>query len=435
MPTFVDKPAQFANFSIEDTDRLNKLPFYLVKNEVQTFPIWNCFEQLMDDISWQPNEGNIMKGVTPQGSPVISSFFFPNAITTLSNKDLAQVTESTETAIVYKHRYESFQFNFIPSFNSFWKDYLQFADKDIAEKIGCRNNQFIETQMWFSSPNVYLCGQGILTGAPIGLGNIALNAAGSKTAAWLIGVAQTVNQNLSLRDAFNIAMALQEDMAAPSFEKARNMPMDNEGLKGKYVIVTSSEAYLNWTFDPDVLNKLNGLAPCDLNILFKDFKGLLFGTTTVKINRFPIRFNIVNINDTNGNLLYSAGNPIPPQIYDATDGKRKPNPYYTSLLSAPFEIAWGLGASFGKTIKVGPPPKEFSAKSMSEEKFYSLRWNAEIQLTDQILVQYTDGTIDMNNYGEQLKFISQAVHGYLPGERRFGFPIIFQRRRPAKQGN
>lgn len=432
MPAFYDKPAAFANFGIEDADRLQKLPFYLVKNEVKVFPTWNVFSQLLDDISWQPNEGNIMRGVTPQRSPVGRSFFRPNAITTLPNKDLYQVTESTEQAIVYKHRYESYQFNFIPSFNSFWKNYLQFGNKDIVEKIAISDNQFLETQMCDAAQNIYICGQGVITGAPTAIGNNTGDALGSKTTAWLAAQLPTVQQNFTLRDAFNIVMALQEDFGAPPFEGAKNMPTDNEGLKGKYVIITSSEAWMNWTFDPDVLNKLSGLAPCDLNLLFNDFKGLLFGTTTVKINRYPMRFNMVDVKDANGNVLYAAGTPIPPEIFDVTDGKSKPNPYYTSLTFAPIELAWALGSSYGKSIKVGPPPKEFAAKNMSSEKFYSLRWNGEVQLTDQVLLQYADGTVDLNQYGEQLKFISQAVHGFLPGERRFGFPILFRRVRPTK---
>jgi len=435
MPAFYDKPAMFANFTTQDNNLYNKLPFYLVKNEVKHFPTWNVFEQLLEDVRWVPNEGDVMKGVTPQRSPVGRALFFPNPITTLPNKDIYQVTESAETAIVYKHRYESFQFNFVPNFDVFWKDYLAFNDKDIVDKIAVSNNQFLETQMWFSAANVYIAGVGIQTGCPTGQGNIPLNAPNSKTAAWLTGIAQQVQSNLSLRDVYNAVLSLQEDFAAPPFEGARNMPMDNEGLKGKYVVVTSTEAWMNWTFDPDVLNKLNGLAPCDLNLLFNDFKGLLFGTTTVKLHRYPIRFNIVNVNDPSGNLLYAAGTPIPPEIYDATDNKWKPNPYYTSLLTAPFEIAWALGASFGKSIKVGPPPKEFATRNMSAEKFYSLRWNGEVQLTDQVLISYPDGSLDLNPYGEQLKFISQCTHGYLPGERRYGFPIVFARRRPSKIAN
>jgi len=119
MPVLYDKPAAFLNATVEDTARLNQLPFYLVKNEVAQFAKFNVFDQLFGDIDWQSNEGPIMKGVTPQRSPVGRSFFFPNPITQLSNKDINQVTESVEQASLFKHRQESFQFNFIPNFTVF----------------------------------------------------------------------------------------------------------------------------------------------------------------------------------------------------------------------------------------------------------------------------------------------------------------------------
>jgi len=438
VPAFYDQPSTFQSATVEDVNRFNKLPFYLVKNEVKTYPIWNIYDQLYGKIDWITNEGDIMKGVTPQRSPVGRAFFFPTAITGVSNKDVYQVTESVETAVVYAHKYESFQFNFLPSFDAFWDTYLQFANKDIVEKIAISNNQFIETQMWFAASYVYVCGTGLIAGAPIGLGNIALNAANSKTAAWLIATTMGtggnagVQQGLRLRDVFNAVMNLSEDLAAPPFSGVRNMPKDNEGVKDRYVLVCSSEAYLNFTFDPDVLNKLNGLAPCDLNLLFNDFKGLLFGTTTCKINRYPIRYNTVNVNDPNGNLLYAAGTPIPPEIYDVTDGKQKPNPYWTSLISAPYEVAWLLGDSYAKTIKVGPPPKEFASQSMAAQKFYAMRWNGEVRLTDQILITNKDGSVSLNTYGENLQFQSKLTHGYLPGERRYAFPMLLARQRPAR---
>ena len=434
MPAIYDKPAAFANATVEDADRFNKLPFYLVKNEVAQFPNWEVFSKLLGDIDWQPNEGNTMKGVTPQRSPVGRSFFFPQAITSAPNKDIYQVTESTETAIVYVHDYESYQFSFLPSFNSFWKNYLKFANDDIVRQIATSNNQFIETQMYQSAVNVYCAGTGIVTGAPTGTMNAALNAAGSKTSAWLVATANGagpgtgVIQNLTLRDVYNAALNLQEDFAAPPFEGGKSSPADNGGLSGKYCLITSSEAWMTFMFDPDVQQ----LKPLNLDLIFGEFKGLLFGTTTVKINRYPTRFCLADVKDLAGNVIYSAGTPVPPEIYDATDNKWKPNPYYTSLTSAPLEMAWMLGKDYGKNIKVGPPPKEFSTTNMSAQKFYSLRWNGEVRLTDQVLIQYADGAYDLNHYGKQLKFISEVTHGYLPGERRYGFPILFLRKRPAK---
>lgn len=433
MPAFYDKPSVFGNAIVEDVNRFNQLPFYLVKNEVKQYPIWNVFDQLYGKIDWQTNMGNIMKGVTPQRSPVGRSFFFPNAVTTVANKDIYEVTESVEQAVINVHKYESFQFNFLPSFTAFWETYIQFANKDIVEKIAISNNQFIETNMWFNASYVYLCGTGLIAGAPIQLGNANGNAAGSKTNNWLVA---TVNgtggnagviQNLRLRDVYRAVMNLSEDLAAPSFQGVRNMPKDNDGVKDKYVLCTSSEGWMNFTYDPDVQT----LKSINLDLLFNDFKGSLFGTVTVKILKYPIRFSEVDIKDPVGTVLFSAGAPIPPEIFDPIDNKWKPNPYWTSLISAQFEINWLLGDSYCKTIKVGPPPKEFATTNMSAQKFYSMKWNGEVRLTDQVLITNSDGTIELNAYGENLKFISKLTHGYLVGERRYAFPMIVSRSRPA----
>jgi len=437
VPTFYNQPGQFSNAIIEPVNRFAQLPFYLVHNEIAQYAVWNEFDQLYGSIPWQENMGSVMEAVTPQRSPVGRSFFFPNAITVASNKDIYQISESNEQAVLYKHKYGSFVFNFLPSFQVFWDKYIKFNSDDIVKQIAISNNQFIETQMWQQAQYVYLCGTGLVSGAPTGTMNAAYNAANSKTAAWLIAITQGTGgntgaiQNLRLRDVYRAIMNLQDDLAAPSFSGALNMPKDNEGLKGKYALFCASEDWFNFTFDPDILNKLQGLAPCDLNLVFNDFKGVLFGTITCKIKKYPVRFNIANVLDPNGNTLWSAGTPIDPEIFDPIDQKWKPNPYYTSLVSAPYAIAWLLGDNYCKTLKVGPPPKEFATKNMSGEKFYSLRWNGEVRLTDQILITNVDGSIELNDFGENLQLKAQLTHGLIPCERRFAFPIILSRSRPS----
>lgn len=440
MPTFYNQPGQFSNAIIEPINRFAQLPFYLVHNEVEQYSGWNEFDQMYGSIPWQENMGSTMEAVTPQRSPVGRSFFFPNPITVASNKDIYQISESNETAILYKHKYGSFVFNFIPSFQVFWDKYIKFNSDDIVKQIAVSNNQFIETQMWFNASYVYLCGTGLVGGAPTGAGNVTLNAANSKTAAWLVSTVQGtggntgVIQNLRLRDVYRAIMNLQDDLGAPSFSGAKNMPKDNEGLKGKYALFCGSEDWFNFTFDPDV-NGINGvqgqLKSVNLDLLFNDFKGSLFGTITCKIKKYPIRFNTVNVVDPNNNVLWSAGFPIDPEIFDPIDQKWKPNPYYTSLVSAPCSIAWLLGDNYCKTLKVGPPPKEFATKNMSGEKFYSLRWNGEVRLTDQILITNSDGSIELNDFGENLQLKAQLTHGLIMTERRFAFPMIIARSRPA----
>jgi len=437
MPSYYNQPGQFSNAIIEPVNRFAQLPFYLVHNEVAQYAVWNEFDQIYGSIPWQENMGSVMEAVTPQRSPVGRSFFFPNPITVASNKDIYQISESNASAVLYKHKYGSFVFNFLPSFQVFWDKYIKFNSDDIVKQISISNNQFIETQMWQNAAYVYLCGTGLVSGAPTGTMSSAYNNPGSKTAAWLIALTEGTGgntgaiQNLRLRDIYRAIMNLQDDLAAPSFSGVMNMPKDNEGIKGKYALFCSSEDWFNFTFDPDILNKLNGLAPCDLNLVFNDFKGVLFGTITCKIKKYPVRFNTQNVVDPNGNVLWVAGTPIDPEIFDPIDQKWKPNPYYTSLVSAPYSIAWLLGDNYCKTLKVGPPPKEFAQKNMSGEKFYSLRWNGEVRLTDQILITNPDGSIELNDFGENLQLKSQLTHGLIMTEPRFAFPIIIARSRPS----
>ena len=374
-----------------------------------------------------------MKGSTPQRSPVGRSFFFPNAITQVANKDIYQVTESLEQASVLAHKYESYIFNFIAQFQAFWDTFLQFQNKDIVRQIACSNNQFIETNMWFNATNVWLCGTGLVSGAPIAMGNTLGTAANSKTSNWLLGTIAGMNgatgvlQNLTLADVYSMCMTGAEDLSIPPFMGVKNMPKDNEGMKEKYVLAISSEDWMNFLVDPLVTQ----LKSINLDLLFNDFKGLLFGTTTVKILKYPVRFSTVNINAPDGTALYLAGNPIPPEIFDQTDSKWKPNPYYTSLISAPIGVGWFLGDSYGKSIKVGPPPKEFANRDMGAQKFYSMKWNGEVRLTDQFLLTLADGSQELNDYGENLKFRSKLTHGWLVGERRNAFPILIRRKRPV----
>lgn len=433
MPSFYNLPQAVQNNVVEDIHRFQQLPFYLVMNEVKTYQQWNIFDKLFGEINWQANQGEVMRATTPQRSPVGRSFFFPNNITVVPKKDIYQVTESYEEARVKAHNYESFQFNFNPSFAVFWRDYLKFNNTDIVKQISRSNDQFIETNMWYNSPNVWFAGSGLLVGCPENMGDDNYNVAGSKTAAWLIANTnnRVLSQGFTLRNVQDAVLALQEDMGAPPFEGPKNTPKDNAAFQNRYVIVTSAEAVANWRYDSDtqLLKSIN------FDLLFGNFQGDLFGTTTYKINRYPVRFSTADITDGAGVVLWAAGTPIPPEIFDASDNKWKPNPYYVYLVSAPFEIAWVLGADMCKTIKIGPPPREFANTDMSEEKFYSLKWNGEVRLTDAVLIQYDNGTFDLNHYGEQLKFISKCLHGYLPGEPRYGFPVVFRRARPYLLAN
>lgn len=433
MPSYYDLPAYTSAYSVEDVNKYQKLPFWLTMNEIKRFPYYKTWDVLFGKKKWSPNMGSIMRGVRPEPSPVGDSFVFPQNITSVPNKNVFETFESVEEARLKLHRFESKQFNFLPSFQDFRDNQLKFNHDDIVRQIALYNERFIRGVVFSRSPNILVAGNNgndaqlgtaeLLTNAPVADVNSAGNANLSKTTAYLKEVAGAVGQALTLKVLFKSCSYLDDDLGALPFEGTMNVPRENELVKGKYVCILGTDAWRQFTFDDSVAQ----LKSINLDLLFDGFKGSLFGNLTCKPEKFPLRM------DVNGNF-------IAPQITDVTavtlgDGsvvarnKTRPNPNYTNLNIAAIEWAFLVAADGYNSITVGPPPSEFSAKSMSAEKFYSLRWNGEVQLTDQVLIQYPDGTLDLNRYGTQLQLISQAIFGVLPAEVNNVLPIVFKRRR------
>jgi hypothetical protein len=418
-------PAQYdvsaiTDTGIEDVDKFNRMPFYLVMNEVKRFRQYDDFTKIWGDVKWEPNKGDTMKGVTVQPTPIGNSLFYPNRINTDPNKSVFEQLESTETCQLYWHDYQSRKFAFLPSWQDFRDNQLNPFHKEMVKQVSWGNNLFIRTAMWDGSPNVYFAGRALGTelevGAPTGRGNTAQTAPGSKTAEWLKAKAPSAVAPLTLRVMKNAANIFMEDLDAPPFEGFKNMPDVNEAIKGRYILYGSNDAFLQLVNDPDLVARKT----LDKDILLAEFKGPFVNDTVVWKTQFkPLRFNIGD-----GGGLFLA-----PETTEMPSGKTRPNPLYTA---ATHEIAFLLGADAYRTVKVGPPPRDFTG--MSKDKFYNMRWNGEIRLTDQFLIQRGtvaggDITFDTNDDGRFLKFKGTCVHGIMAGENYFCLPIVFKRAR------
>ena len=466
-----------------------QLSFYLAKNEVALYPKWNVYDTLFGSIKWEPNMGSTLKGTTPTPSPVLRTTFMPEELTKFPKKDQFTVGERTEDASLGMHRFESNRFRFLSNFESFWRDHLSYAQADIVRQIQCANNTFIRTLMYYQAPDAYVVGHGLSSQIAhtalyrkreMSQVNIRLiesitpgggtlddldtdtthqvasssepthtisKSGGLKFREDCGGVSDAGNVTataLTLKDIFKAMLVLQEDIQAPPFDRTYGAPKTSEMVKGKYVLVCSTEAWSSLLWDADLRQQgttgKTQLAPANMNLLQDGFAGDLFGKITAKFDPYPMRC------DHDGNLVV-------PQTQDTATGKVVPNPAYNAIGdgtgggaagtadadgNASHEIAFLVGADAFKTINVGPPPKEFASKNMNAKKFYSMKWNGEVTLTDQFLIPNTGVPLsatepgsgqDLNVYGDYLKFISQAVIGGIAGDARYCLPIIYKRSR------
>jgi hypothetical protein len=435
MPSFysvplIGNPAVLPNLTVEDVDKFQKLPFYLVMNEVRRFPMYKTWDSLFGSIKWQTNMGSIMRGVRPEPSPEGNSFVYPANITATPNRHIFETLESIEEARVKLQRFESKQFYFLPSWQDFRDNQLKFNHDDIIRQVALFNEKFIQGAVYYRAPNMYICGNNgvnstfgssdLLSGS-IPVGDLP-SAAADGTITNLTGkndnfhgaLAMIPTQPLTLRNLYRACQVFSEDIGALPFEGTLNTPRDNELVKGKYVLIVGQQAWMRFPFDAAV----NQLKSIELDLLFDGFKGSLFGMLTCKPIKFPLRFN-------------ELGQFVAPQIVEAGSNKTRPNPAYTAIdgdaTIGKFEVAFLCGADAWRTLTVGPPPSEFTKSSMSADKFYKLNWNGEIQLTDQCLVRYSDGSVDLNRYGTNLQLIGQAAVGALAGEVNNVLPIVFRR--------
>jgi hypothetical protein len=436
MPSYAI-PALDANYcsgwNEQDINLYNKLDFYFAKMQVEMKKGWPLWSKLLGKIRWQPNMGNTMRGVTKMPSPHLRQFAVPSPILngTLPKKDILDVRERKEDVTIYRHRFESQIMNFIPSFRDFFKDHVSAHSTDIAEKQLRYDDIYIRGNIFHQAPFVFLPDSaqaaGSLIDAPYGVGDDAGRSEANgyqssntaKTKVWLQAKLAEIGTpgNLSF-NALNLLLTIMENDLRIPYYSGSDMPKDDAGLSGKYVLICSGEAWNQFLYDPWMLaNK-----PIDMDVVHNGWKGSFFGRITTKIEDLPLRIS------ADGTFPNPQTREVNPNAYNYQETIN--NPAYNN---APYEVAFLAGAQGYDSIEIGPPPSPFAGGM--PDGFGKMIWNGEIVMTKNILIPCTDDrnqlTYDTNNYGEYLKLISQVTYGIMPKQRRNIIPIIFQRKRGA----
>lgn len=423
------------NWSTQDIERFNRLPFYAAAQQAKQLPIWSRWTNVFPKRKWEANKGDVILGVIDEFSPKSTQVHKPTFITSTPLKTVSSTFQRTNTGRLYRHKFESEQFSFLPNFRDFRTGIIPHATKDINRTVAFGNDDFVRWQAFQLSPHMWCAGSvtGLYTNVPVGPPGEG-NLADPKDTAFIQTMISNVRGYLDFKEICAIRSAIRNDLMIAPWEGAEGAPGDNAILNDKYLLIGEPNIFEAMTFDEHVLN----VRMLDQDLQHKEWSGVISGNIVFRAERYPIRIA------ADGTLPAPEIEQLLPANATITSGSMSvtnpggaarnvevvPNPAYTR---APFGIAFMIGHAPFETLEVGPPPSEFAGGKVDTARIGKLKWNGEVRLTDNVLVQYGGAAgaafanMDTNKYGEQLQLICDTVMGMFPNTMRRIIPIIYQR--------
>ena len=159
-----------ATWTQDDVDYYNKLPYYFVKATGAWQKQWETWSKLLTTVPWTPNVGDTMREVGVEPSPVLRQQAFPSLLKVTPSADIVHVKERTTDAQLYRHRFITAHFNFLPAFQDFIGNKVAPSRENLNKQISVYTETFYRTHMFHFSPYVYVANVGLIS-APSAAGN------------------------------------------------------------------------------------------------------------------------------------------------------------------------------------------------------------------------------------------------------------------------
>jgi len=422
-----------ASWTQTDQQFYNRMPFYFVQEQASYRDRWSTWKPLLETVAWQPNEGDTMRSIMLEHSPIIRQQAYGSLLKTTPVADIGIGRERIVNTQLYWQDFVSPHFNFLASFQDF-ADRTMSNMKEVVRMMDVFSDMYYRTQIWENSPYVYVAGFGLIE-APVGPGDAAHANATGKNANWLNGtllpaLLKSSPGNLSFQEVWRALNAAETIIGMEPFEGTGKPQGDNNPLDYKYALIQSGESWNNFLDDP----WLKENRPLNMNIVSEGFRGSLFGRVTSRLEKHPLRYAV------GPNGLTTPDPEIVELNPNAWDyGRCKPNPYYAksadpngnSTNYSDIEVGFLVGGRSYKAVNVGAPPSAFSAKS-TPESFTKMTWNGQPYMTKNFFVPCRDtngnATVDFNSWGRYLRFQGTAAMGIAAINPQNILPIVFKRR-------
>lgn len=387
----------------------------MTKSQAEGFKGFVRWPKVLKSMPWRANNGTTMQGVRKERSPILRGQVLPNPLTQPSLKDVLEVKEVSEQAILYRHKFRSQMMHFLPNFQDFLTDHVTATNEDIVEKISVFSDLFYRTAVFHASPKAWLCGKAVEVTDVDHYKGSAIQLV--KNQAVLQALTAQVTEPFDLAAANKLRTVMYNDLGIEPY--SGNILADGtngDGLRHKFCLIMGTEVWDSFHTDPFILtNKTDSL-----NLTTDSFTGSLFGRFTALFERYEMR---INADGTVPAPEVLQGNP---DAYN--EGEVEPNPNY---VNAKFGVLFACGADAYKSISVGPPPAEWTSMKMKE--FANLNWNGKVSMTQNLLIPCFDEngnlTWETNSDGEFLRLQASMTYGILPVKRRNILPIIYLRDR------
>lgn len=411
-------------WSEQQLNLYNKLPFYLMEAEAAYRKNWIVWKPLLGDVSWKANSGDTMRRVLAEPTPVMRQESFPQLLADPTLVDIINYRERTADTKIRMQDFASPHFSYLPEFQDFMK-HIDKTVMNINRQTTIFEDFFYRTMLFHWAPYVYVAGVGLVA-APTGDPNAS--GTGGKTNAWLQAqIAAMAGSGqpgiLSFQELFKALNCFEQEVGATPFEGNGKPSGDSNPLNEKFCLVGSPETWNNFVDDP----WLKENRPLNMNIVTDQFKGDLFGKIRYRQERWSMQYAIT--------ANFSPSLPVPELTEEDPNrpdyGRTKPNPAYAIPTNAPVGVAFLVGGTPADAVTVGPPPAEF-IRDLDQGAAIKMNWNGKSYLTKNFLIpcKNSDGdtVYSMNEFGRFLRAQSSLALAISLINTQNIMPILYKRR-------